>query len=157
MVWCGVVWCGVVWCVVVWSGVVWCDVKWCDVIWYDIWYDMIYHILSYHIIPHGYELSWVRVVLGTSCPGYELSWVRVVLGTSCPGYELSWVRVVQIPIIIFFHFNYSVIFNEFWSSIYNYCQTSNISYTLVGNKTVYQSDVVGASPISAGPTKSFST
>ena len=39
----------------------------------------------------GYELSWVRVVLGTSCPGYESSWVRVVLGTSCPGYELSWV------------------------------------------------------------------
>ena len=42
----------------------------------------------------GYELSWVRVVLGTSCLGYESSWVRVVVGTSCPGYELSWVRVV---------------------------------------------------------------
>ena len=55
---------------------------------------MIYHIVSYHIIPHGYELSWVRVVLGRSCPGYELSWVRVVLGTNCLGYELSWVRVV---------------------------------------------------------------
>ena len=54
-------------------------------IWYDIWY----------------ELSWVRVVLGTSCLGYELSWVRVVLGTSCPGYELSWVRVVQIPTNIY--------------------------------------------------------
>ena len=65
------------------------------------------------IIPHGYELSWVRVVMGTSCRGYELSWVwvvlgtsclryelswvRFVLGTSCLGYELSWVRVVQIP------------------------------------------------------------
>ena len=43
----------------------------------------------------GYELSWVRVVLGTSCLGYELFWARVVLGTSCPGYELSWVRVVH--------------------------------------------------------------
>ena len=42
----------------------------------------------------GYELSWVRVVLGTSRLGYELSWVRVVLGTRCLGYELSWVRVV---------------------------------------------------------------
>ena len=38
----------------------------------------------------GYELPWVRVVLGTSwC---ELSWVRVVLGTSCFGYELSIIR-----------------------------------------------------------------
>ena len=46
----------------------------------------------------GYELSWVRVVLGTSRPGYELSWVRVVLGTSRHGYELSWVRVVHNPI-----------------------------------------------------------
>ena len=45
----------------------------------------------------GYEMSWVRVVLGMNCLGYEMSWVRVVLGTSCPGYELSWVRVVQIP------------------------------------------------------------
>ena len=36
----------------------------------------------------GCELSWVW---------YELTWVRVDLGTSCPGYELSWVRVVQIP------------------------------------------------------------
>ena len=72
-------------------------VSWYDMIWM-IWYEMISHgMVSYHIIPHGYELSWVRVVLGTSCPGYELSWVRVVLGTSCPGYELSWVRVVQIP------------------------------------------------------------
>ena len=41
-----------------------------------------------------YELSWVRVVLGTSCSGYELSWVRVVLLTSWLGYEWSWVRVV---------------------------------------------------------------
>ena len=45
----------------------------------------------------GYELSWVRVVLGTSCLGFELPWVRVVLGTSCPEYELSWVQVVHNP------------------------------------------------------------
>ena len=36
-----------------------------------------------------YELSWVQVVWGTSCPGYGLSGVRVVLGTGCLGYELS--------------------------------------------------------------------
>ena len=39
-----------------------------------------------------------------------------------------------------------------------YRQTSNISCTLVGNKIVDHSDVVGASPIGAAPTTSlFST
>ena len=35
-----------------------------------------------------------------------------------------------------------------------YRQTSNISRTLVGNKIVDQSDVVGASPLGAAPTAS---
>ena len=40
----------------------------------------------------------------------------------------------------------------------NYCKTSNISHTLVGNKIVDNSDVVGASPVGAAPTtSSFST
>ena len=40
----------------------------------------------------------------------------------------------------------------------NYCQVSNISRTLVGNKIVDHSDVVGASPVGAAPTtSSFST
>ena len=39
-----------------------------------------------------------------------------------------------------------------------YHQISNISHTLVGNKIVYHSDVVGASPVGAAPTtSSFST
>ena len=39
-----------------------------------------------------------------------------------------------------------------------YRQVSNISRTLVGNKIVDHSDVFGASPVSAAPTKSsFST
>ena len=39
-----------------------------------------------------------------------------------------------------------------------YRQTSNISHTLVGNKIVDHSDVVGASPVGAAPTtSSFST
>ena len=39
-----------------------------------------------------------------------------------------------------------------------YRQTSNISSTLVGNKFVENSDVVGASPVGAAPTiSSFST
>ena len=39
-----------------------------------------------------------------------------------------------------------------------YCKTSTISRTLVGNKIVDNSDVVGTSPVSAAPTTfSFST
>ena len=39
-----------------------------------------------------------------------------------------------------------------------YSQTSNISRTLVGNKIVDHSDVVGASPVGAAPaTSSIST
>ena len=39
-----------------------------------------------------------------------------------------------------------------------YRKTSNISRTLVGNKIVDNSDVVGASPVGAAPTtSSFST
>ena len=39
-----------------------------------------------------------------------------------------------------------------------YRQTSNISRTLVGNKSVDHPDVVGASPVGAAPTtSSFST
>ena len=41
---------------------------------------------------------------------------------------------------------------------YYYRKTSNISRTLVGNKIVDNSDVVGASPVGAAPTtSSFST
>ena len=40
----------------------------------------------------------------------------------------------------------------------DYRKTSNISHTLVGNKIVDNSDVVGASPVGAAPTtSSFST
>ena len=44
------------------------------------------------------------------------------------------------------------------SMVLNYHQTSNVSRTLVGNKIVDPSDVVGASPVGAAPTtSSFST
>ena len=36
-----------------------------------------------------------------------------------------------------------------------YCQTSNISYTLAGNKIVDHSDVAGASPVVTAPTTSL--
>ena len=42
--------------------------------------------------------------------------------------------------------------------VLTYGQISNISHTLVGNKLVDHSDVVGASPVGAAPpTSSFST
>ena len=59
--------------------------------------------------------------------------------------------------IIFAPFLHS---NSFWiilQEIY-YRKTSSISRTLVGNKIVDNSDVVGASPVGAAPTtSSFST
>ena len=41
-----------------------------------------------------------------------------------------------------------------WVKATAYCKTFNIKHTLVGNKIVDQSDVVGASPVSAAPTTS---
>ena len=44
------------------------------------------------------------------------------------------------------------------SGILTYCQTSNISHTLVSNEIVDHSDAVGASPVGAAPTaSSFAT
>ena len=45
-------------------------------------------------------------------------------------------------------------FMLYWYICYTWCQTSNISGTLVGNKLVDHSDVVGASPVGAAPTTS---
>ena len=46
----------------------------------------------------------------------------------------------------------------FDTNMHDYRKTSNISHTLVGNKTADNSDVVGASPVGAAPTtSSFST
>ena len=39
---------------------------------------------------------------------------------------------------------------------FDYCQTSNISRSLVDNKIVNHADVVGASPVGAAPTTSSS-
>ena len=51
---------------------------------------------------------------------------------------------------------YNAAQSESWYMYYR--QVSNISRTLVGNKIVHHSDVVGASPVGAAPTtSSFST
>ena len=48
--------------------------------------------------------------------------------------------------------------SPFVVAVFMYRKTSNISRTLVGNKIVDHSDVVGASPVGAAPTSSsFST
>ena len=54
--------------------------------------------------------------------------------------------------------NIDYMFGAFHYYHYVYRQTSNISRTLVGNKIVDHSDVVGASPLGVAPTaSSFST
>ena len=50
------------------------------------------------------------------------------------------------------------IFIPDWIEYIYYCQTFNVSRTLVGNKIVDHSDVVGAPPVGPAPTtSSFST
>ena len=45
-----------------------------------------------------------------------------------------------------------------WKLYFKHRKTSNISRTVIGNKIVDNSDVVGASPVGAAPTaSSFST
>ena len=43
-------------------------------------------------------------------------------------------------------------FSQVIRMIFTYCQTSNISHTLIGIKIVDHSDVVGAQPVGAAPT-----
>ena len=66
-------------------------------------------------------------------------------------------RVITAPHCIWDCYTcYSGIPNQFIGT--NYCQISNIRRTLVGNKMVDDSGVVGASPLGAAPTtSSFST
>ena len=53
--------------------------------------------------------------------------------------------------------NYVLCFVSYYQAV-TYRKTSSISRTLVGNKIVDNSDVVGASPVGAAPTtSSFST
>ena len=52
----------------------------------------------------------------------------------------------------------NVVSISMWSGQYDiYRQISNIRRTLVGNDIIDHSDVVGASPVGAAPTTSFST
>ena len=52
---------------------------------------------------------------------------------------------------------YLALMGELWGANFQYCQISNIIHTLVGNRIVDHSDVVGASPVGAAPTTSLFT
>ena len=57
-----------------------------------------------------------------------------------------------------YYFTIYVILSPWFLPLYIYRKVSNIRRTLVGNKIVDHSDVVGASPVGAAPTtSSFST
>ena len=72
--------------------------------------------------------------------------------------EISWCNYLSIPQKLLVE-EAPVIWREATvSKEWNYRKTSNISRSLVGNKFVDISDVVGASPVGAAPTtSSFST
>ena len=60
------------------------------------------------------------------------------------------------PQLVFPVFATRIVIRHCWRKIYR--QVSNIRRTLIGNKIVDHSDVVGASPVGAAPTtSSFST
>ena len=56
-------------------------------------------------------------------------------------------------LILCFSFNWSLFMRVLLTTCHGYCQTSNISCTLISNKIVAHSEVVGAAPT----TSSFST
>ena len=82
---------------------------------------------------------------------------------------LVFIHVKSIPKLVIVYYLYYILYlrptqlhiyyiSEIFGPQEMYRKTSNISRTLVGNKIVYNSDVVGASPVGAAPTtSSFST
>ena len=109
------------------------------------------------------ESDWLGVVLSQNvfwCENYFYllpSWRGHRNGLACSFVHLSISLYVHLSL-----FGVMSMFAETTPQIYftigKYCKTSNIRCTLVGNKIVDHSDVVGASPVGAAPTtSSFST
>ena len=70
----------------------------------------------------------------------------------CSGYGLFYIQAHSEMLEV------ACLFGWYETNWLHYRKTSNISHTLVGNKIVDNSDVVGASPVGAAPTtSSFST
>ena len=77
--------------------------------------------------------------------GYTIQYILINMQTVCVLFISLWFGISQC---------YQYIYKDY----FNYCQTSNIRCTLEGSNIVYDSDVVGASPVGAAPTtSSFST
>ena len=66
--------------------------------------------------------------------------------------SVDWVNLIRW--FTDFHISLFILFNNCEPSHNAYRQVSNIRRTLVGNKIVDNSDVVGASPVGAAPTTS---
>ena len=67
--------------------------------------------------------------------------------------EISFKDQYSVRIIIHIHlYSAKVTLRHKPSLFHQYCQTSNISRTVIGNKLVDHSDVVGASPVGANST-----
>ena len=79
-------------------------------------------------------LGWYNIYQGVAHPGINMTWLT----------NLGWKNLINISVFLKYDAQYH--------------QVSNIRFTLVGNKIVDHSDVVGASPVGAAPTtSSFST
>ena len=126
------------------------------------------------IIPFAWLLTWTcwRWVIWMSCSDLNIWWGTsfIVLGMATRGalpFQLTIFHSIEDTLIDVVLEMINPIFLEFslkvkgYSSVchtgslfWNYCQPSNICRTLVGNKIVDHSDVVGASPAGAAPTTS---
>ena len=131
-----------------------------------------HHLLSQHpakdtreIIKRLVKIFWKQIGLLTTGNGvlsfvismenYFHKWLMNILRTA----NLFWLtNLNSLNIIMSFLIYISKLLLYLPAINYDYCKTSNISRTLVSNKIVDNSDVVGASPVGAAQTtSSFST
>ena len=112
------------------------------------WYNTIQG-LKFYSMSSKVHLSETHWIVAAPVPDFSKKNLTVV---KC---------IENVPLCLFngsyLYFHYS---NTAWARVIMrvYRQVSNISRTLVGNKIVDHSDVVGASPVGAAPTtSSFST
>ena len=85
----------------------------------------------------------------TECVLYKYVLVNKII------FHESWLGVCMRVQQLYFSLRKWLILPISFRIISEYCQTSNISRTLVGNKAVDDSDVVVASPVGAAPTYIF--
>ena len=103
-------------------------------------------VLSFFLIVCGIDLQASSIVICHSSvifPTISLNgWLCKCLPTFTQIPEIAGSSLIQYP------------FSLMYCVFHKHRKTSNISHTLVGNKIVDHSDVVGASPVGAAPTTS---